>query len=752
MRLPGRDREESIRQRLRNRLRARGEDVQFGLQRYAVERFLYRLGESKHRDRFILKGASLFALWGGGVYRATRDLDFTGYGGSDQAGVMAAIREVCRVSSVSDALIFDGASLQAEPIRDESGYEGLRVRLEATLGKSHIPLQIDIGFGNAIEPPPQDVEYPTLLDDPPPRIRAYPPEAVVAEKHHAMVVLGERNSRFKDFYDLFVLARQFPFDGTHLGRAIAATFDRRRTPIDASLPVALTARFYADSGRAAQWRAYLERNALPGAPGDFAAVGEALQAFLGAPWRALGARTPFLQSWEAGGPWRAAKAEAGSPRRLKAYPAYRDCGVDWLGEIPEHWEAKRLKYVAALNPESLPEDTDPAREMVYVDIGGVDSLGRIVEREHLTFATAPSRARRIVREGDVIVSTVRTYLRAIAPVKEPELGMVVSTGFAVVRPEDGLTPAYAAYALRAPYFVDRVVANSKGVSFPAINESEMGTYEIATPPVSEQRAIAAFLDGRTARIDALVARNERLIELLEERRTTLVTRAVTKGLDLDVPMKDSGVEWLGEIPAHWVLTPLKWLLRRSDYGISDSLAGYGDVRVLTMAHIQKGEVVLPEEGSISDVEDRLLLEHNDLLFNRTNSRELVGKVGLFRGSSEDRVTFASHLVRLTARDGVVPGWLNYLLNSAGLLSLARSMALLSVNQANLNPTKYAQIAVPLPAMSEQHAIADFLDRETAQIDALVAVVREAIGRLRELRTALISAAVIGKIDVREEDT
>ena len=210
----------------------------------------------------------------------------------------------------------------------------------------------------------------------------------------------------------------------------------------------------------------------------------------------------------------------------------RDSGVEWLGEIPADWEVKRLKYLATLNPESLADDTDPTLEMVYVDIGGVDNLGRIGEREQLTFASAPSRARRLVRDGDVILSTVRTYLRAIAPIRNPEPGMVVSTGFAVVRPEDDLTTDYAAYALRAPYFVERIVANSKGVSYPAINESEIATYELAGPPLPEQRAIAAFLDRETARIDALAEKVEKSIDLLREYRTALISAAVTGKIDV----------------------------------------------------------------------------------------------------------------------------------------------------------------------------------------------------------------------------
>ncbi len=299
----GGDRAESIRHRLRNRLRERGDDVQLGLQRYARERFLYRLGESKHRSDFVLKGATLFALWGGGVYRATRDLDFTGYGSPDQADVLAALREICEFPSPGDAVVFDPGTLSASVIRDEGEYGGLRVRFEGQLGASRIPMQIDIGFGDAIQPGADDVVFPTLLDDPAPRIRAYPPEAVIAEKLHAMVVLGERNSRFKDFYDVSVLASRFPFDGGRVAGAVAATFDRRHTVIDANLPAVLGPRFFTEPVKAGQWRTYLERNALPGASPDFAVVGEQIQAFLGPVWTAIADGRPFSDIWSSAGPW-----------------------------------------------------------------------------------------------------------------------------------------------------------------------------------------------------------------------------------------------------------------------------------------------------------------------------------------------------------------------------------------------------------------------------------------------------------------
>ncbi|MEW6669317.1 MAG: nucleotidyl transferase AbiEii/AbiGii toxin family protein [Thermodesulfobacteriota bacterium] len=296
-------RSESIRHRLRNIVRERGEDVQFALQRYAIERFLYRLGISGHRNRFVLKGATLFALWGGEVYRPTRDLDFTVYGSSDPTVVLSALRDICDFSGGADGLVFDADSLTAEQIRDGGEYQGLRIRFEARLGESHIPLQIDIGFGNAIEPPPQESEYPTFFSDPPPRIRTYPPEAVVSEKLHAVVLLGERNSRYKDFYDLCVIGRQFSFAGARLARAVQATFDRRRTPIGAPLPAALNPLFYADVNRAGQWRAYVTRNVLPGAPEDFALVGGMVQGFLSPLWDALARSEAFTLQWPRSGPW-----------------------------------------------------------------------------------------------------------------------------------------------------------------------------------------------------------------------------------------------------------------------------------------------------------------------------------------------------------------------------------------------------------------------------------------------------------------
>lgn len=293
----------SVSARLLEGAKNRQEDFSLTLQRYAAERFLYRLGASEHRNEFVLKGAMLFALWGGSLYRATRDLDLTGYTDDDVKKLVPIIQRICTVPCSEDGLAFLPDTVRAEPIRDESEYHGYRIRLLATLDTARVSLQIDIGFGNAIHPAAQDLEYPTLLDTPRPNIRAYPREASIAEKFHAMVVLGAINSRYKDFYDVYVLAKHFDFGGADLARAIAATFERRRTPIPDAQPEALTSAFYANAKRVAEWRRYLDRNDLPGVPRDFAAVGQAAQAFLSPVWNALATGRAFGEIWPKAGPW-----------------------------------------------------------------------------------------------------------------------------------------------------------------------------------------------------------------------------------------------------------------------------------------------------------------------------------------------------------------------------------------------------------------------------------------------------------------
>ena len=203
---------------------------------------------------------------------------------------------------------------------------------------------------------------------------------------------------------------------------------------------------------------------------------------------------------------------------------------------------RRLKYAATINDEALSEETDPDFELQYVDIGNVDSSGRVDQIATYRFDAAPSRARRIVRNGDVIISTVRTYLQAIAAIENPPSNLIVSTGFAVVRPRNGKLDAnFCKYAVRESRFLHEVVTRSVGVSYPAINASDLGDISIPLPSVAEQRAIAGYLNRETARLDALMAAKERWLELLAEKRRALITRVVTRGLNLAAPLRDAGL-------------------------------------------------------------------------------------------------------------------------------------------------------------------------------------------------------------------
>ncbi len=252
----------SLRQRLLDRSRSHGENYQLLLDRYAVERLLYRLSISPERDQFVLKGAMLFALWFPTPHRPTRDADFLGLGPSDPVALQALVRRLCELS-VDDAVRFDTDTIAVTAIREEAKYEGLRIGLAAYLGNARCSVQWDVGYGDAVTPMAQEFEYPTLLKDlPAPRLRVYPRESVFAEKLEAIASIGMTNSRMKDYFDLLALARENAMDPRDLARAIGATFARRQTALPDDLPVGLTERFAADADKQHQWQAFLNRNRL----------------------------------------------------------------------------------------------------------------------------------------------------------------------------------------------------------------------------------------------------------------------------------------------------------------------------------------------------------------------------------------------------------------------------------------------------------------------------------------------------------
>lgn len=267
----------SVRARLLQLAKASGQSFDLVLTRFALERLLFRLGRSRHADRFVLKGAMLMMSWFDDPHRGTRDLDLLSFGDPSAEPMLETFREIL-AQEVDDGVEFDIDALRVDRIREELEYGGLRLRTTASISGARINLTIDIGFGDAMEPGAEELDYPSMLDFPMPRLRGYARETVIAEKFQAMVALGRANSRMKDFYDIWILSRSFTFDDDRLPRAIAATFERRGTAIPHDLPDALTLAFADDEQKRRQWRAFV--GDLAHDPGDLNDVISEIAVFL----------------------------------------------------------------------------------------------------------------------------------------------------------------------------------------------------------------------------------------------------------------------------------------------------------------------------------------------------------------------------------------------------------------------------------------------------------------------------------------
>lgn len=290
----------SVRQRLLNKARADGRPFNELLQYYAMECFLYRLSCSPHTERFILKGALMLRVWQAPLYRPTIDIDLLGRVGNDEEQMRTLLQEVLATEVVHDGLVFEGTGILTERIAEDAEYEGIRLRFPARLGTARIAMQIDIGFSDQVYPGPETAALPTLLDFPAPRLLCYSRESAIAEKLEAMIALGELNSRMKDFYDIWLLSRQFDFDGQVLATAVAQTFANRNTAFPDEVS-AFSARFIAT--KQVQWQAFRNRLKQEQIPEAFADVVQAIATFLLPIVTAQKGETPFVARWNAPGPW-----------------------------------------------------------------------------------------------------------------------------------------------------------------------------------------------------------------------------------------------------------------------------------------------------------------------------------------------------------------------------------------------------------------------------------------------------------------
>lgn len=432
----------------------------------------------------------------------------------------------------------------------------------------------------------------------------------------------------------------------------------------------------------------------------------------------------------------------------KSYPSYKSSGVEWLDGIPEHWEI--LPGRACLR-EKKQANTDLQVETVLSL-----SYGQIVvkpkEKLH-GLVPASFETYQIVDPWDIVIRPTdlqndHTSLR---------FGLsrhrgIITSAYLCFLTKNYITQEYG-YLLLHSYDLMKIFYGLGSGLRQNLDWEDFRYLPCLVPPLHEQTAIVRFLDHADRRIRRYIRAKRKLIALLEEQKQTIIHQAVTGRIDVRTGQpypayKPSGVEWVGDVPEQWEIIPLKRAFSQMEYGISDSGTDSGTIAVLTMGHIRDGAVTIPEYGGVASVTPNLLLQDKDLLFNRTNSAELVAKVGLFR-SGERPVTFASYLVRMRTYETNSSEFLNLLLNDVGFITSARREAIPSLHQANLNPTRYGRLQIPLPPAPQQEAIVKAVVEDTANIDATISCARQQIDFLNEYRTRLIADVVTGKLDVRE---
>ena len=445
----------------------------------------------------------------------------------------------------------------------------------------------------------------------------------------------------------------------------------------------------------------------------------------------------------------------GGKHRFNSYPAYKSSGVEWLCEVPARWEIKRLKYVAALNPSaSEVRKLEPDTEVSFVPMESVGEYGGLdlsVTKDLSDVAGAYT----YFGDGDVVVAKITPCFENGKGSLAGELVNGIAFGTTelhVMRCRPELDKQFAFYLTLTDAFRKLGEAEMYGAGGQKrVPESFITNLKHPIPPLPEQQAIAAFLDRETDWIDALVAKKERLIELLQEKRTALITHAVTRGLDPDVPMKDPGVEWLGEIPAHWEVKKLKVMVPGITVGIvvtpSKYYVGQG-VPCLRSLNIAQGRVstedlvFISEEANLLHKKSRIFAD--DVIIVRTGRAGVAVVVPPeFDGAN------CIDLLIVRRSENLYSRFFYYVMNSQIVASQV-SLDSVGAIQEHYNTSTLANLRIPCIPYAEQRFIAEFLDQETTKLDGLAAKVREAIERLRELRSALISAAVTGRIDVREE--
>lgn len=427
---------------------------------------------------------------------------------------------------------------------------------------------------------------------------------------------------------------------------------------------------------------------------------------------------------------------------MQRYESYRPSGIQWVEKIPSHWDVERAKWLF----NRMERPIRPEDDVVTAFRDGQVTLRTNRRTEGFTNAIQ-EHGYQGIRKGDLVIHAMDAFAGAIG-VSDSEGKSTPVYAACVPHDEYPVNSYYYAYLLRYMAHSGYIESLSKGIRERSTDFrfAEFRELPLPIPDKDEQDRIVAFLDQKTAEIDAAIAKKERLIELLQEQKKTIRNQVITKGLNLSALQCDSGVPWIGAIPSHWKVCAIKRLFKSMDYGLSESALGDGDFKYLNMGHIKDGKVSTENTGYLASAPDAILLRKNDILFNRTNSFDLVGKSGIYLSDEED-VTFASYMVRIRVKDEICPSWANSLMNSESYLSFIRTLALRSLNQANLNPTRLGAVSVPVPPKEEQEAIADYLDEMSTQVDISIRSIEKELCGLFEMKQTTIANVVTGKIKV-----
>ena len=540
--------------------------------------------------------------------------------------------------------------------------------------------------------------------------------------------------------------RRSASDGAELREAIGRCLKRRGTAWTSHTPDALTPEFYSGTKQDDLWKHYRrEKGFLSPPPEAFSVIGDRILKFVAPVIESILAGSPFERHWQAGGPW----------GRLRPYAEYKESEVEWLGRIPKHWEANRLKYATKLNPTAATvRNLSRSLEVSFIPMEAVGEYGGLDLTSVKPLAEVNS-GYTYFGEGDIVVAKITPCFEngkgalAAGLVNRIAFG---TTELHVLRAEKAADRGFLFYVSMSDAFRKLGEAEMYGAGGQKrVPDSFIENLRHPLPPLPEQRAIAGFLDRETAQIDALVAKKERLIELLQEKRTALITRAVTKGLDPDVKMKDSGIEWLGEIPAHWNVSRLNHVVTKFvDYrGKTPEKVPFG-VPLVTAKNI-KNQIVDFSESQEYITEELYPLwmirgfpELGDVV---VTTEAPLGETAQIANTN---IALAQRIILLKAvRESVTNEYLKYhFAGDSGVSELqtrATGSTAMGIKASHLKAS-----LITTPPMAEQNQITAFLDREIAKLGALGSRIHQAIARLKELRTALISAAVTGKIDVRDE--